>query len=432
MAAPASRRGPRLVLAGAVLVGAATLLGTATERPGLLAVNSDVYRVAARAALAGGDLYAVHPAGFPQYRFVYPPVVVLAFLPLAPLSSLGALLAVVVPSVVAALALARLVTRRLRALGVPLGRLDAALVALFAVGWGHAVPTLYFGNVNLLLAAGTGAGLVWIDSLADRADDPPAGDTSTTDDPPADGDEGSADAWRVGGVDRRSLAGVALSLPALVKLFPAAAGLWAVRRRAWRVVGVAGGVGLLAVAGSLALFGVGPHTTYLESALGGRLAAGTPYPPQVAYVTLRRPLSVLGLTSPARGVVAAGLLAPVVTYANTRVRTPTDALVGLYALLAGVLLALPSYFVYLVFLVYPLVALSYLLSGRPRVVFLAGVAVASLPVTVDTAAALTAPVGGPGPLAGLLTAATPPLLGVGLTLLACTLQRRGRVTGKAE
>jgi hypothetical protein len=397
-------RGPRLVLASAVALGALTLAGLAVDRPALAALNSDVYRVAARAALAGEDLYAVHPAGFPQYRFVYPPVVVGGFLPLAALSSGAAHAAVVVASVVAGLALAGLVVARLRALGVSLDRLDATLVALFVLGWGHAVPTLYYGNVNLLLAAAVGAGLVWVDAGAPTA---------------------ARGAAPVPTPDRRWLAGLALALPAVVKVFPAAAGLWAVRRRAWRAVAAAVGAGLLAVAVSLAVFGVQSHLTYLDGAVGARLAADTPYPPAVAHVTLRRPLAALGVGPPVRGPLAAALVVPVVGYVNTRTRTPTDHLVGLYALLAGVLVALPSYFVYLVLLAYPLVGLSYLLSGRPRVLFLAGVAVASLPVTADTVARLPV-VGGWAPLAAALTVATPPLVGVGLTLLACVVQRARR------
>ncbi len=394
--------GPRLLLAFGVVAGGVALASLLRRRPAFLALNADVYRVTARAALSGGDLYAVHPPEWPAYRYRYPPVVVAGFLPLAALSRAGALVAVDAVSVVAALGFARLLVGRLRALGVAATRLDAALVTGFVVASVHVVPTLYYGNVNLLLAATTGTGLLWLDGVED-------GDA----------------------LDRGSLAGVALAVPAVVKLFPAAVGLWAVRRRAWRAVGAAVVTGLVAVGASLALFGVEAHVAYLGRAVGGRLAVGTPYPPDAAFVTLRRPLSVLGLGPTTRAVVALLAVVPVVAYANTRVRTPTDALVGLYALVASALVVLPSYFLYLVFLTYPLVALSYLLRGRSRLLFLAGAALVGTPVTLDAVGRVTAPVGGPGPLAGVLTVATPPLLGVCLTLAACVRQRRRR-TGRSR
>ncbi len=228
-----------------------------------------------------------------------------------------------------------------------------------------------------------------------------------------------------GGVVTDRLAGVVLAVPAVVKAFPALFWLWAMRRRRWRAVTAAGGVVSLVGVASLVALGVGPHHTYVESALFGRLSVGTPYPADAPYVTVRRPLSVLGIERPLRSVVAAALVAPVVVYPNTRVETPVDRLVGLYALLAGVLIALPSYFLYVVFLYYPLVALSYRLEGRPRWPFLAGVAVMAAPVTLEDVARVTGPVATSW-LATPLTVATPLLWGIGLTLVACLLQRRRR------
>jgi len=281
----------------------------------------------------------------------------------------------------------------------------------------HAVPTLYYGNVNLLLAATLGAGLLWLDGPAARSADAAAR---------TDGGTRSAVSRGWTALDRERLAGVALAVPAAVKAFPALFVLWAVRRRRWRAVTAAAGAGLLAGLVSLAAFGVDAHVTYVETALLDRLDVGTPYPADAPYVTLRRPLSVLGVEAPLRGAVAAVLLVPVVGYCNTRLETAVDRLVGLYALLAGVLVALPSYFLYVVFLYYPLVALVYLLDGWPRRLFLAGVAVTAAPVTLENVARVTAPVGGPGPLAPLLTVATPLLWGIALTLAACLCQRRRR------
>lgn len=408
----------RLVLLFAVVIGAVTLVSLAIRRPDFLGLNADVYRVAARTTLDGGDLYAAHPPGDPVYRFRYPPAVVLVFLPLAVLSRLGALAVVDVVSVVAGLALARLIAARLRTLGVALSSADVALIAAFVVGSVHAVPTLYYGNVNLLLAAATGAGLLWVEDAV----------VPSTDSPAERGSDETVTGTSRRGPDPGRLAGVVLAVPAVVKAFPAVFAAWTLRRRAWRAAATAIAVGLVADVVSFAVFDVETHLTYLERALLARLSVGTPYPPSAQYVTLRRPLSVLGVRPPLRGAVAAALVAPVVAYANTRVRTPIDGLVGLYALVAGTLVALPSYFLYLVFLVYPLVPLCYLLEGPSRLLFLPGVTTLSLPVTLDTAARLTAVSLGVGvdtlgPLETLLTVGTPPLWGVCLTLAACVLQR---------
>ncbi len=419
------------MLALSVLAGAALLAAMARRRPDALAINSETYRVAVQAALDGGDLYTAHEANRWALPYVYPPVVVWAFLPLAPLSRLGALAVVVAVSVVAGLAFSRLLVARLRALGVAVSRVDAVLVAAFVVASVHAVPTLYYGNVNLLLAAALGTGLLWLDGPADAAPARSGGDGDGTPDAPTGARPDGGRTWSVPvlariGLDHGRLAGVALAVPAVLKAFPALFALWAVRRRRWRAVTAAAAVGLLAGGASLAAFGVEPHLAYVDGALLDRLDVGTPYPADAPYVTVRRPLSVLGVGPPLRGAVAAALLAPVVVYPNTRVETAVDRLVGLYALLAGVLVALPSYFLYVVFLLYPLVALSYLLDGGPRRLFLAGVAVMAAPVTLENVARVTGPVGGPGPLAPLLTVATPLLWGIGLTLSACLLQRRRR------
>ena len=410
--------GPRVALGVGVVAGAVVAALTTRRRPEMLGLNADVYRVAARAALSGGDLYAVHPEGWTTYRFVYPPAVVLVFLPLAPLSRLGAAVVVALVSVVAGVGLARLLYGRLRTLDAPVGRTDAALVALFVVGSAHAVPSLFFGNVNVVLTATLGAGLLLLDGRAGLT----RVDGGTT-------ERASAlvgRRWESGASGRQTLAGLALAVPVGLKAFPALFGLWAVRRRAWRAVGTLVGVGLLAGGLSVAVFGVDAHVTYVESALLERAAVGTSYPPNAPYVTVRRPLSVLGVTAMLRGVVAALLVAPVVVYCNTRVETAVDRLVALYALLAGVLIALPSYFVYVVFLYYPLIPLCYLLRGTVRRVFLLGVTAMAVPVTLESVVRVTAPLGGPGPLAPLVTLATPLLWGVGLTLAACVLQRRRR------
>ncbi|MFQ3295875.1 MAG: alpha-1,2-mannosyltransferase, partial [Natrialbaceae archaeon] len=242
-----SRRGARLVLATGILFGVVSLVDFWTARRWLLAINFEVYYHAGQAVLdggagpgvlAGGDLYTVTPPDHPTYRFLYPPVAVIAFLPFALFSTPWpgfALLTVI--QVGAGLGLARILWRIVEGPGLRLERIDRALIAGFVIGSAYAVPSLFYGNVNLLVAVGVAAGIVWIE-------------------------------W-----ERDGLAGASLALASLPKLFPAAIGGWYLQQRTWRAVAASlATAGGLAVA-SVGLFGIELHRTYLRRGLGSRLDA---------------------------------------------------------------------------------------------------------------------------------------------------------------
>jgi hypothetical protein len=378
--------GARLVLGTGVLLGLLTAADMALDRPHMLGVNLRVYRLAA-AALSGGDtgLYAVTVAGFPQFGYVYPPVVAVAFVPFAVLDPWPLAYAVhLVGSVAAAAALGWALVRTVERRRPPLPTLDRALVVAFSVASIHAVPTLFYGNVNLHLALALALGVLALD----RA--------------------------------RPVAAGVAFAVPALLKAFPAAFGLWLVARRRWRAVGAAVATGVVALAASVALFGVETHVAYVETALLPRrsvdFAGGLPA--TAAYVTLRRPVSVLfpWLSSGALAAVTALALAPPVGAVLARADGPNADLLGLFAVVAGVLLALPTYPVYYVFLAVPLVPLLYLFpDGKARRVFVAGALLGTLVFTLALPARyLPVAPGGDLALAVLrpaLTLGTPPLYG---------------------
>lgn len=272
-----------------------------------------MYHGAAEAFLAGEPLYAQSPVGVDWLVYLYPPFSVLAFAPFAflPLDVAYAVFTAV--SLAGGLVLARLLVGVVERHGAALERVDHALVAGFVTLGIHTAPTLVFGQVNLLLALAVAVAFV---SLA-------AGD------------------------ELRS--GTALGLAAFVKVVPAGFGLWYLRRRSWRALGaaIATGGGLL-VAG-LAL---GPELTvaYLTEALlprTSRAAFEGGLGPNAAYLTVRRPLSLLfPESSLARSLGAITLTAPFVAIGLRRVDTPRRRLVGLFVLLAGVLLALPTYPIY--------------------------------------------------------------------------------------
>ncbi|MFT4891052.1 MAG: hypothetical protein ACI9YT_001974 [Halobacteriales archaeon] len=399
-----TRRGARVVLAAGPLFGAVALAHLWSARRGMLAINVEVYYHAGRAVLSGGDLYAVTPPDHPAYRFLYPPVAVVGVLPFALLpSTWPGFVVLTAIQIGAGLALARLLWRFVSAHGVGLDRIDRALIAGYVVGSSYAVPSLFFGNVNLLIALGVAAAVVQVER------------------------------------GRETAAGVALALASLPKVFPAAVGGWFLRRRSWTAAAasVATGAGL-AVA-SVALFGIDLHRTYLRRGLLSRVdpsryAGGMD--PNAPYVTIRRPLSVL--LPDADPTVLAGLalvvLAPAVVVLLWTLDGPVDRLVAVHALLAGLLLALPSYFVYYVLLYGSLIPLLYLLDGPGRVPFVAGALVANLTVTLDSVVRVVEAAPFPPAVATvaidvvrpIMTFATPTTYGLLLTLAGCVVYRYRR------
>ncbi len=399
MTPPRNPTDARIVLASGVLLGVVGLVATALQHPTLVGIDLQVYYFAAEAALAGGELYAVSPPMHPEYGYVYPPVSILFFYPFGLLGSWqAAFAAFTLLNVAAALGVAVLLVRSIeerRPDSLPW--LDRSLVAGFCLLSLHSASTLLYGETNFLLLLALVAGFRW---LADR---------------------------------RESAAGIAFALPAFVKLFPAAVGVWFLRRRAWRAVATATATGTGLFALSVAAFGVETHLTYVEVAILPRLSSAEfagGLPAGTAMLTLRRPLSVAlpGLDPSLYGPLAFGLLAPAVGYCYRNVSGAMDRLVAVFATMAAIVIGFPSLLLYAVFLVFPLVPLLYLLERGPaRNLFVAGAFVANFAVTlanVRSALAGTPFEGLVGVLRPVLTLGTPTLYGTLLMLAGCLVWAR--------
>ena len=386
------RRSARLVLAVGVLLGVQSVLYLSILEPGRLGMDFKVYHVAAEHALRGESFYGVAPADHGDLFYVYPPITILAFLPFAALDGwLPGLLALTALKVALGLGTALLLIRYTERKGVPLGRLDRALIGGYVLASFHAVPSMFYGEVNLALGFLLTAGFVLLD----------------------DG--------------RETPAGVAFGLVAFVKVFPALLGVWLLRVRATRAVAaaVATGGGLFAL--GVPLFGVDTTRAYVREAILPRLSAerfAGGLDPNAYVVTVRRPLSVLfpDLDPALLTLGALLVLGPPVAYLYLDVDGEVDRLSAICGTVVATLLFFPSLFIYLLFLAFPLVPLLYLVEDGPgRTVFVAGAMLSNFAYTLGSVERFLAAVPLPAAARDAVLAVAAPVLTFGTPLLYGTL-----------
>jgi len=391
-------RGPRLVLAVGIVAGLCNAVLFPLSQPEQVGIATDVYTLAARTALNGGDFYAVSPPAHPQFGFRYPPILVVAFLGHGLLGPDGAFGLQTALNLATAGALALLLVR-LTECGVELTWRDRALIAGFVFTSAASVSNLVMGQVNHQLALAIAAGAL----LLER--------------------------------ERAGAAGIAFGLAATGKLFPALLGAWLLARRAWRAIAAATATGLALLAVGLIVFGPSLTVTYVTETLTAEASVGSfaSGPDATApYLTIRRQLSVLlpWLGVPWRTAVGALALGCVVLAANRSHATLTRRLVGLEATLLATLILFPLEPFYLLLALCPTLPLVYLLDpGRPRRLFLAGVLMVSLPVTYEGLLSGVKTVGLSEGIGSALRSiaqpafqfALPAMYGVWLVLAACVL-----------
>lgn len=402
------RRWTRLVLAVGVLAGLTNGVLLALTSPEQVGIATDVYHHAATRVLAGEAFYGTSPPAHPGFEFVYPPVVVVAFLPYALVGSpavaygLATLL-----NLATAAALGVVLVRAVERAGVSLARLDRLLVVAAAATWAGAASTIVQGQINLQLALLIAGGVLLLE----------------------DG--------------RESAGGLAVAVPAVVKLFPLAVWAWLVRRRAWRAVAAAVAVAVGLGLASLALFGPDVAATWAFETVASEASVGTfadGPDPDSTLLTVRRQLAWLAPWLPAGWLLpAAGLLlAPVVLAAYRTVETYRARLVALEATLLAMLIAVPLEPFYLALAVFPTVPLVYLTEPADRTIrrlFLAGTLVVSVPVVLPSVELVVEAVAFPPWLAAatvelartVFAFALPQMVGIWLLLAACVLYQHRMV-----
>jgi hypothetical protein len=369
-----------------------------TDPVNYMGVNYRVYHVAAEHALAGESFYGVSPPDTVDgYRYLYPPVSVVAFYPFTLVDWTTGYTLMTLLSVLGGAVGTALTVQYVEEMDCPLGWIDVALVfALFALSI-HVAATIYFGNINILLGVGFVVGF-----------------------------------WALAR-ERDALAGTAFAVPALFKLFPALVGVWLLRDRRWRATAVAIATGIAGIIAGIALFGLDPTVHYFTHVLGERggsdaFVGGYPIESKY-YVTVQRPLSHLiwGLwpSAPYAVLPVSSLVVctGVLGYFYRDISTRRRRLIAMFATVTVALVVVPSFRLYAPLLFLPFVALLYSWGGRTRdrAVFLLGCLLFASPTrpeyVVDAAESL------PGPFADVLTTvgtvATVQLYAFGLMLVGC-------------
>lgn len=386
-------------------------IGIGTWNPGeLMGVNYRTYHYAAERARDGQPFYdAPPPDTYSWAVYLYPPGTLPGFYPFSVFDWTTGYAALTLLSVLAAGAATWLLVRHVESLGPQLGWVDVGLVFVVFLLSTHAFGTIFFGNINILLALGLVVGL-----------------------------------WALAR-ERESLAGASFALTALFKLFPALIGLWLLRTRRWRATAAAILTGLGGLLLGVLLYGLEPTRYYFTEVVTGRSEAelfvgGYPVG-STFYVTIQRPVShvvaAVWPSAPYLVIVGVSVLvcAGVLAYFYRDLETELDRQMAVFATVVVMVVIVPSLHWYLVFLFVPMVILLYLWREGPgRYLFLAGGVLSSVTgTTADTlhylgkAPDLLESVGRP-----IAIAATPHMYGILLMLVACGWHKYRRDTGQSR
>jgi len=371
---------------------------------GSVGANFRTYRYAAELAEEGLSFYGTAPPGLEDWAvYLYPPITVLAYYPFIVLDWMTGYWLLIGLNVLAGLGVTAATVYYIERDGRRLGWLDVGLIAGLLVASPFTFGTIYYGNINLLIALAFVVGFIALER------------------------------------DRSVLAGGVFGAAALFKLFPALVGTWLLRCRSWRSIGSATAVGSGGVLAGVVVYGWEPTAVFFTDVLTDR--AGTAafvggYPADgVYYVTIQRPLSHLlwsvfpdappALLLPIACLVAVALLAAV----YTNVETQYERLTAIFATLVVAVTLVPALQWYLVLLFFPMVPLWYLWEGPGRLLFLAGGAVMFVDMRPATVVERVQNFGLPHLLEGaavdVVSVATLQLYGIGIMLAACLLARYG-------
>ncbi len=378
--------------------------GWAWNPGGNVGANFRTYQYAAELALEGQSFYGVAPPGLAEWAvYLYPPITVTAYYPFTGLEWMTGYWLLVGLNALAGVGVAAAIVRFLDRVDRRLGWVDVALIVGLFLASPFTFGTIYYGNINLLVAAAFVSGFLALD----------------------DG--------------RETVAGTAFGLAALFKLFPALVGAWLLRRRSWRSIAAATVVGVGGILAGVVAYGWEPTATFFSDVVVDRtetaaFAGGYPVD-STFYVTFQRPLSHLlwgvfpdappELLTPLAALLGAAVLA--VFYVD--VETRQDRLLAIFATLVVTVTVVPALQWYLVLLFFPMVPLWYVWDGPGRRLFLVGGVVMFANATPGGLVSGIREYGLPNllesALVSVVTFASVPLYGIAIMLLAGALAKYG-------
>ena len=391
----------RAVLTFGILLGMVALVASVARLLSGPELDFHAYYFAGKAVLQGNPFvgYAVKEGTFlTRKEYVYVPVTVLSFLfygafprwEIPYLINAGIL-------VVTFLALSRITTSYIESQGRSLEPIDRWLIRGFFVLSLPSVLGIYRGNVDPIILLMLVVGFLAIER------------------------------------GRGAVGGSLWAIASLFKLFPALLGVWLLHRRAWRAVAGAIVVGCSSLAASVLLFGVDANVEFVEFILEERSRNGAfegGLGVEFMYLSLKRPLShLLPIAGHALTLVAFAVLSPLLFLLYRRASTAHDQLLVLFGTLIALLITIvPSTAGYVVYLLFPLVALAYVTEDwRARRCFVAGLVLINLPVfprhihDISTETSLSAGFAGTvlSALEAVLTYGSVTLWGMLLVLAGC-------------
>jgi len=380
-------------------------IGLFTWQPGeRMGLNYRTFQYAAERARDGAEFYDVAPPGTRDWAiYLYPPGTVPSFYPFTLVEWTTGYAILTGLSVLAAAGATWAVVQYVESLGPDLGWVDIALIFTIFLLSKHAYGTIYFGNINIILAFAVAVGL-----------------------------------WALQR-DRQPLSGASFALAALYKLFPALIGLWLLRRRQWRAVGAALTTGLGGLLLGVVLYGTDTTWYYFTEVVSQRaetdLFVGG-YPVDgTFYVTIQQPVSHLvaavwpGAPYSAILGVSAVIYGGTLAYFYWNLNTELDRQMALFATFVVIVSFTPSLQWYLVLLYPSLIAVLYLWTeGLARIPFVLGGILMSVTADTETAVdyldSLPDPLYDPGYF--FLGHGVIPLYGLLLMLAACAWHKRRR------
>lgn len=337
-------------IVGGVLIPIYFFFGDVTP----LAWDFLAYHTAAESFVAGEQFVGVRPT-VGNGVYVYPPIVVLLFVPYVAFD--GWLVPFLVQSVLnlaLAVLLGRLIVRTVeRQIGDGLSRFDRGSIFAFCLASTYSVIALGQGQVDHAVAVALALGFLWLEQGSEVE------------------------------------SGVAFAFAAVIKLFPLLIGIWLLYRRAWRAIAAATVSGLTTIVTSFLVFGFDTNARYFEFVLTERSRVSRfngSFEFDFFGLTLSRPLSVFvpQLDPAYYPIVAAFLFAPILWVLYRRAIDFQGRLVAFLGTLIAILLVSPASNVnHLLYLYFPLVTLAFTVEHRrSRRLILAGMLVSSFPVHI--------------------------------------------------